>query len=151
MFIINFDIYHNYLCQCFIYHKISVLFVYSSHNICAECKGTNFLPFDQIRARKTAIITNYLTKNRLEHLPDGSIYHSSALASPFPSSGWVPPRLSERGLGGEAVTVYNGLIQIFLKLIGADGSPCDWRRIGPSPCSTVRGIPIHSVVPKISV
>lgn len=130
MFIINFDIYHNYLCQCFIYHKISVLFVYPSHNICTECKGTNFLPFDQLRARKTAIITNYLTKT---------------------SSGWVPPRPAERGLGGEAVTVYNGLIQIFLKLIGADGSPCDWRRIGPSPCSTVRGIPIHSVVPKISV
>lgn len=74
MFIINFYIYHNYLCQCFIYHKISVLFVYPSHNICIECKGTIFLPFDQIRARKTAIITNYLTKNRLEHLPDGLSY-----------------------------------------------------------------------------
>ena len=43
------------------------------------------------------------------------------------------------------------LIQILRKLMALLGSPCICRRMGPLPCFSVRGKPIYSVVPRISV
>ena len=46
---------------------------------------------------------------------------------------------------------YSFLIQMFLKLIGALGSPWAWSLTGPSPCGAMVGWPMNWVVPLIVV
>jgi len=68
----------------------------------------------------------------------------------------APNLLTSPALAGQVVLkklsfktacYYKGLTQIFRKLIGSLGSPCDWSLMGAAPCFLYDGWPIQTVSP----